>query len=160
MAMRGAHCRVCINTWVHDSQDIFKTILGGPLLGKDARFHGIIYDHYDNGDAIVRYNFLSLELLCERLDPFEILNEVTPFLPKQKIARVLRRVINFPLPSESEEYDHPIPLDVGGGQRETSYTGKKIILDDKWPVPEPYWHHGGLDADRYHVPELPGRQLH
>ncbi|KAG2644514.1 hypothetical protein PVAP13_2KG203391 [Panicum virgatum] len=74
--------------------------------------------------------------------------EVTPLLPKHKIVQVLRGVINFPLPSESE-YDHPEP-----------FTLEKKILDDRWPVAKLYWYHGALDVSRYHVPELIGRQLH
>ncbi|CAL5087317.1 unnamed protein product [Urochloa decumbens] len=73
---------------------------------------------------------------------------VTPCLPKRKIAQVLRGVINFPLLSESD-YDHPMPIDVGD-------EGTK---KNRWPVPEPYWYHGALDMDRYHVPKLIGRHL-
>ena len=36
----------------------------------------------------------------------------------------------------------------------------KNILYGRWPVPEPYWYHGALDVDRYHVPMLRGRTLH
>jgi hypothetical protein len=31
-------------------------------------------------------------------------SEVTPFMPKRKIAQVLRQVINFPLPSEGYNF--------------------------------------------------------
>nr|CAB3457610.1 unnamed protein product [Digitaria exilis] len=340
MAMHGSPCKLCNSTWIPDDQRNFKAVLGGPLIQKDAGFIGLIYDfYYDHGDAIVRYSFLSLELLCERLDRFEILNPkqlhfrgyslpegvssivpsgfmktvnrirsygypmppplvlefngrllnrfeerfgdllawkgypygnpnspfkervwrrlpkqvvtdisrrvvslasfdgyvrsfactgllikwhgsktmhtviltsaslvrnrhnednidknlragiggplinfdggffgmnfydgsgVTPFLPKHKIVQVLRGAIDFPLPSERYLFC------VGGDAKEnmylfslcsyyhyflTTYIGNKIILDDRWPVPKPFWYHGALDVDRYHVPMLPGRHL-
>jgi len=36
---------------------------------------------------------------------------------------------------------------------------ERNILDDRWPVPEPYWYHGALDEDMDDVPELMGRTL-
>jgi len=49
--------------------DKLRAVLGGPLL-QDARFLGMIYEFYDHGDTIVRYRFLPLELLGERLEHF------------------------------------------------------------------------------------------
>jgi len=66
--------------------------------------------------------------------------EVTPFLPKHKIVQVLRGVINFPLPSESE-CDRPESIDFVRGTEE-----------NRWPVAKLYWYHGDLDVSRYHVP--------
>ncbi|RLN36424.1 uncharacterized protein C2845_PM03G02830 [Panicum miliaceum] len=75
MVMRGSPCRVCVNTWIREHQHMNKAVLGGPLLQKnDAGFLGMIYEFYDHGDTIVRYCFLPLELLRERLEHFGILN--------------------------------------------------------------------------------------
>ncbi|XP_066320935.1 uncharacterized protein [Miscanthus floridulus] len=63
-----------LNTWVPDSQDISKAVLGGPLLGCDNKILGINLDIYDPGDAILRYTFLPMDLLCKRLKHFQILN--------------------------------------------------------------------------------------
>ena len=50
---------------------LLEAVLGGPLLQQnDARFLGMIYEFYDHGDTIVRYRFLPLELLGERLEHF------------------------------------------------------------------------------------------
>ncbi|RLM85174.1 hypothetical protein C2845_PM04G22430 [Panicum miliaceum] len=75
MAMHGSPCRVCVNAWIPEHQHMNKAVLGGPLLQQnDARFLGMIYEFYDHGDTIVRYCFLPLELLRERLEHFGILN--------------------------------------------------------------------------------------
>lgn len=70
-------------------------------------------------------------------------------------------------------YNHPIPVNVGGGTKNgiqknryfflfriatcfcllrlfysaTNLHWDKNILDDRWPVPEPYWYHGSLDVN-------------
>lgn len=36
---------------------------------------------------------------------------------------------------------------------------EKNILDDRWPVPEPYWYHGELDVDIDELPKVRGRTL-
>ncbi|CAD6248496.1 unnamed protein product [Miscanthus lutarioriparius] len=78
MAMRGSLYQKRplehLNTWVSDSQDISKAVLGGPLLGCDNKILGINLDIYDPGDAILRYTFLPMDLLCKRLKHFQILN--------------------------------------------------------------------------------------
>jgi len=111
---------VCKGIWVSTCK-IKKAGIGGPLINFDGGFVGVNF--YDG-------------------------TEVTPLLPKHKIVQVLRGVINFPLPSESE-CDHPELIDVGGATKE-----------NRWPVAKLYWYHGDLDVSRYHVPELIGRQLH
>ncbi|CAL5082386.1 unnamed protein product [Urochloa decumbens] len=72
--MHGFPCGICPNTWVPDHQYQYKAALGGPLLQKDARFLGMIYDFFYHDDRFVRYSFLPVELLCKRLEHFEILN--------------------------------------------------------------------------------------
>ncbi|KAF8780802.1 hypothetical protein HU200_000746 [Digitaria exilis] len=91
MAMHGSPCKLCNSTWIPDDQRNFKAVLGGPLIQKDAGFIGLIYDfYYDHGDAIVRYSFLSLELLCERLDRFEILN---PFFTPLRLSYISAMIV-------------------------------------------------------------------
>ncbi|EEC67158.1 hypothetical protein OsI_34011 [Oryza sativa Indica Group] len=105
-------------------------------------------------------------------------SRVTPFLPKDKIVKVLSTVID--LPSESG-HNHPMPIDVDDGTKKNGYSfilfvsslplvsGSldyyiqqstymgNIILDGRWPVPEPYWYHGSLDVDMHYIPKLIGR---
>ncbi|XP_062193717.1 uncharacterized protein LOC133897142 isoform X2 [Phragmites australis] len=82
-------------------------------------------------------------------------SEVTPFLPESTIVEVLWTAIEYPLPLyERNMLDDsgmfgPRPLYVEDGGR----------TKKRWPVPEPYWYHGGLDVDRFDVPELMGRTL-
>lgn len=77
--------------------------------------------------------------------------------------------------------NHPMPIDVDDGTKknrysfilfvsslplvsgsldyyiqQSTYMGN-IILDDRWPVPEPYWYHGSLDVDMHYIPKLIGR---
>ncbi|XP_066399726.1 uncharacterized protein [Miscanthus floridulus] len=70
---------------------------------------------------------------------------LTPFLPRQKIVEVISLVNDLPL---EWGYGHSVPIPV-----------RVRTKENRWPVPEPYWYHGGLDADRFHVPELRGRTL-
>ncbi|KAK3151821.1 hypothetical protein QOZ80_3AG0251070 [Eleusine coracana subsp. coracana] len=72
-------------------------------------------------------------------------SELTPFLPRSKIVKILKRHKDNRLPSESRL---PYPVQIDGFVGGTS----KI---NKWPVPEPYWWHGGLDVSMY--PEHIGR---
>uniref|UniRef100_A0A0E0M8P2 Uncharacterized protein n=1 Tax=Oryza punctata TaxID=4537 RepID=A0A0E0M8P2_ORYPU len=62
------------NTWVPDSRDISKAVLGGPLLGKDNVFLGMNLSISFYDDGTVTYAFLPMELLHERLKHFEILD--------------------------------------------------------------------------------------
>ncbi|EEC73575.1 hypothetical protein OsI_08030 [Oryza sativa Indica Group] len=95
---------------------ITKAGIGGPLIKFDGSFVGMNF--YDG-------------------------SRVTPFLPKDKIVKVLSTVNN--LPSESGR-NHPMPIDVDDGTKK-----------NRWPVPEPYWYHGSLDVDMHYIPKLIGR---
>uniref|UniRef100_A0A0E0R0B6 Uncharacterized protein n=1 Tax=Oryza rufipogon TaxID=4529 RepID=A0A0E0R0B6_ORYRU len=119
-----------------DCKDL-KAGIGGPLIKFDGSFVGMNF--YDG-------------------------SRVTPFLPKDKIVKVLSTVND--LPSESGR-NHPMPIDVDDSTKKNSldyyiqqstYMGN-IILDDRWPVPEPYWYHGSLDVDMHYIPKLIGRVL-
>uniref|UniRef100_A0A0D3HEN7 Uncharacterized protein n=1 Tax=Oryza barthii TaxID=65489 RepID=A0A0D3HEN7_9ORYZ len=96
-----------------------KAGIGGPLIKFDGSFVGMNF--YDG-------------------------SRVTPFLPKDKIVKVLSTVNDLP----SESLDYYI--------QQSTYMGN-IILDDRWPVPEPYWYHGSLDVDMHYIPKLIGRVL-
>ena len=56
---------------------LFQAALGGPLVGKDDRFHGMIFDlcHYGFENR-KRAKFLTLKSLYERLELFQILKYV------------------------------------------------------------------------------------
>uniref|UniRef100_A0A0E0BBM9 Uncharacterized protein n=1 Tax=Oryza glumipatula TaxID=40148 RepID=A0A0E0BBM9_9ORYZ len=119
-----------------DCKDL-KAGIGGPLIKLDGSFVGMNF--YDG-------------------------SRVTPFLPRDKIVKVLSTLND--LPSESGR-NHPMPIDVDDGTKKNSldyyiqqstYMGN-IILDDRWPVPEPYWYHGSLDVDMHYIPKLIGRVL-
>nr|AAL31034.1 putative serine protease [Oryza sativa Japonica Group]AAP54251.1 hypothetical protein LOC_Os10g33490 [Oryza sativa Japonica Group] len=64
----------CNNTWVPDSQDISKAVLGGPLLGKDKGFIGMNFSICHDDDGTLTYAFLPTKLLRKRLEHFGILN--------------------------------------------------------------------------------------
>jgi len=83
-------------------------------------------------------------------------------------------------------YNHPMPVSVGGGIKKgiqknryisfcfriatcfcllrlfystANLHGDKNILDGRWPVPEPYWYHGALDAGIHDLGNHIGRHL-
>uniref|UniRef100_A0A0E0BBM7 Uncharacterized protein n=1 Tax=Oryza glumipatula TaxID=40148 RepID=A0A0E0BBM7_9ORYZ len=100
-----------------DCKDL-KAGIGGPLIKLDGSFVGMNF--YDG-------------------------SRVTPFLPRDKIVKVLSTLND--LPSESGR-NHPMPIDVDDGTKK-----------NRWPVPEPYWYHGSLDVDMHYIPKLIGRVL-
>uniref|UniRef100_A0A0A9ECZ8 Uncharacterized protein n=1 Tax=Arundo donax TaxID=35708 RepID=A0A0A9ECZ8_ARUDO len=76
MAMHGSLSKERCHTVVSDSQDFTEAVLGGPLIGDDKEFHGMILDLCDHGDGknLRCASFLPLWLLCDRLEHFGILN--------------------------------------------------------------------------------------
>ncbi|CAN6351035.1 unnamed protein product [Urochloa humidicola] len=112
---------------------INKAGIGGPLVDLDGCFVGMNF--YDG-------------------------SKVTPFIPKSKIVNALRGVKNFALPLERGLSKRgSVPIEIGDkGAPARNVRGRKS--KNRWPVAEPYWYHGTLDVDRYHVPDLIGRRLH
>ncbi|XP_066343170.1 uncharacterized protein [Miscanthus floridulus] len=75
MAMRGSLSNESPNIFLSDSQGFTEAALGGPLVGNDERFHGMIVDLcHDVGENRKCAKFLSRKSLCQRLELFQILN--------------------------------------------------------------------------------------
>ncbi|CAD6252220.1 unnamed protein product [Miscanthus lutarioriparius] len=120
-----------LNTWVPDSQDISKAVLGGPLLGCDNKIVGINLDIYDPGDAILRYTFLPMDLLCKRLKHFQILNpKKLDFrgykLPKDVLSVVPSGFMQTICRLKSHGYPIPSPLVLEWYVRSFACTGLLI----------------------------------
>ncbi|RLN35969.1 hypothetical protein C2845_PM03G03310 [Panicum miliaceum] len=75
MAMHGSLSNESPDIFLSDSEDFTEAALGGPLVGKDDRFHGMIVDLcHDGFENRKCAKFLSLKSLYERLELFQILN--------------------------------------------------------------------------------------
>ncbi|XP_021316241.1 uncharacterized protein LOC8066487 isoform X4 [Sorghum bicolor] len=102
------------NTWVSDSQDISKAVLGGPLLGWDNNIVGMSLDIYDSGDANLRYTFLPMDILCKCLKHFQILNPKKDFrgyaLPRDVLSVVPSGFMQTICRLKSHGYPIPPPL--------------------------------------------------
>ncbi|CAN6198609.1 unnamed protein product [Urochloa humidicola] len=110
-AMSGVPCREHSNMWVPQCSDTTKAVLGGPLIGNEVgnmpRFLGMNLDH-----NLDKYTFLSLELLRERLEHFQILDPkvihfnnyslptgVSTVIPSGFMGRIYRiKALGYPLP--------------------------------------------------------------
>ncbi|KAF8701125.1 hypothetical protein HU200_033786 [Digitaria exilis] len=75
MAMSGSLSNESPNILLSDGPCFTEAALGGPLVGIDGRFHGMIFDLcHDAGESIKSAKFLSLKSLYDRLELFQILN--------------------------------------------------------------------------------------
>ncbi|KAK8455977.1 hypothetical protein SEVIR_4G253300v4 [Setaria viridis] len=75
MAMRGSLSNESPNIFLSDSQGLTEAALGGPIVGNDKRFHGMIVDLCHHGSENKKCaKFLSPKSLRERLELFQILN--------------------------------------------------------------------------------------
>ncbi|CAN6243999.1 unnamed protein product [Urochloa humidicola] len=94
MAMQCSLSEESPNMIISDSQCFTEAALGGPLVGEDGRFHGMIVDLFDHDfENRKSAKFLSQKLLCERLELFEKFNSNEPGIRSYMVREAVQSIV-------------------------------------------------------------------